>query len=154
MQTEINRRSFLKTTALVAGGFMLGRELLAISHGAVEATGPVTLNAWIKITPDNWTTLVLSQAEMGQGIETTMSAIIADELGADWKLVRRENSPVGPAFQNPRIHWQFTGNAESIQSFHTYIRTLAAVAREMLTGAAAKKWGVSATSLRVENSTS
>jgi isoquinoline 1-oxidoreductase beta subunit len=152
MQTEINRRSFLKTTVLVAGGFMLGREFLPALRAAGDATGPVALNAWIKITPDNWTTLVLSQAEMGQGIETTMSAIIADELGADWTLVRRENSPVGPAFQNPRIHWQFTGNAESIQSFHTYIRTLAAAAREMLTGAAAKKWGVSATSLRVENS--
>src|SRR4051812_21368996 len=151
MQTEISRRNFLKTTVLVAGGFMIGREFLP-ALDAAESAGLAVLNAWIKITPDNWTTLVLSQAEMGQGIETTMSAIIADELGADWALLRRENSLVGPAFQNPLLHWQFTGNAESIRSFHQYIRELAATARAMLTQAAADKWGVSANSLRIADS--
>src|SRR3954451_17636593 len=132
MQPTMDRRNFIKTTALAAGGFMLTYEFPPLLRGEDVAPGPVMLNAWIKITPDNWTSLVLSQAEMGQGIETTMSAIIADELGADWSRVRRENSLVGPAFQNPLLHWQFTGNAESIRSFHNYIRTLAATAREML----------------------
>ena len=152
MSRTMDRRSFLKTTALAAGGFMLTYEFLPSVRAATTTTGPVALNAWIKITPDNWTTLVLSQAEMGQGIETTMSAIIADELGADWGRVRRENSLVGPAFQNPLLHWQFTGNAESIRSFNNYIRTLAATAREMLTEAAAQKWNVSADTLRVADS--
>ena len=151
MKPTMNRRSFLKTTALAAGGFMLTYEFLPTLRGE-PTSGPVALNAWIKITPDNWTTLVLSQAEMGQGVETTMSAIIADELGADWSRVRRENSLAAPAFQNPLLHWQFTGNAESIRSFHTYIRTLAATAREMLTQAAAQKWRVSVDSLRVADS--
>jgi len=152
MKTSMDRRAFIRTSALAAGGFILAYEFLPAARGATEGVSPIALNAWIKITPDNWTTIVISQAEMGQGIETTMSAIIADELGADWSRVRRENSLVAPAFQNPLLHWQFTGNAESIRSFNSYIRTLAAAAREMLTGAAAQKWGVNASTLRVADS--
>lgn len=154
VQNEFSRRRFLKAAALLTGGFVIGWEKLPSALGAWEPvqSGAAELNAWIKITSDNWTTITLSQAEMGQGIETTMSAIIADELGANWALVRRENSLVGPAYQNPTQHWQFTGNAESIRSFHDYIRTLAAAARQMLTNAAAQKWNISANELRAENS--
>ncbi|MEO5960113.1 MAG: molybdopterin cofactor-binding domain-containing protein, partial [Opitutaceae bacterium] len=147
----LDRRAFLKASGLVAGGFMLRWDFLPAAR-AGEPAAPVALNAWIKITPDNWTTIVVSQAEMGQGIETTMSATIADELGADWALVRRENSPAAPAYQNPNYHWQFTGNAESTRTFYFHTRTVAAAAREMFAAAAAAKWGVPAGSLRVEKS--
>jgi isoquinoline 1-oxidoreductase beta subunit len=154
MEIEFSRRRFLKSAALLTGGFVIGWEMTPSAIGVPPpvSSGPAELNAWIKITSDNWTTITLSQAEMGQGIETTMSAIIADELGADWALVRRENSLVGPVYQNPKLHWQFTGNAESIRSFNNYIRTLAAAAREMLTNAAAKKWNCSASGLRASGS--
>ncbi|HEU5080349.1 MAG TPA: molybdopterin cofactor-binding domain-containing protein [Opitutaceae bacterium] len=156
---EINRRHFLRATALLAGGFMVRWEIAAPASAAgatvitdISDAKPAVLNPWIQITPDNWTTIVVSQAEMGQGIETTLSAIVADELGSDWKRVRRENSLVGPAYQNPQYHWQFTGNAESIRTFHDYVRTLAAAAREMLIAAAAARWKIEPEQLRVADS--
>ena len=51
-----------------------------------------------------------------------------------------ENSPVALDYQNPRIHWMFTGNSESIQSFAPHLRQMGAAAREMLIATAAKRW--------------
>jgi isoquinoline 1-oxidoreductase beta subunit len=150
--SAIDRRGFLKVTALASGGFLVGWRLAPDAAAETASDGLVSINPWIRITPDNWTTILVSQAEMGQGIETTMTAVIADELGADWAWVRRENAPVAPPFQNPTLHWQFTGNAESIRTFNPYIRTLAAAAREMLTNAAAQKWNVEAGTLHVKGS--
>lgn len=152
MNLTMDRRSFLRVSTLVAGGFLLRWECSTEAAAAGPAGAPAALNPWIKITPDNWTTIVVSQAEMGQGIETTMSAVIADELEADWALVRRENAPAAPAYQNPAYHWQFTGNAESIRTFHPHIRRLAAAAREMLVTAAATIWSVEPGTLRAERS--
>ena len=59
---------------------------------------------------------------MGQGVYTGMTVIIADELGADWSRVKVENAPNAPAYRNPRINWQFTGNAESTSSFYLPLR--------------------------------
>src|SRR5262249_7750102 len=86
--------------------------------------------------------IIVSQAEMGQGIQTTMPAVLAEELGADWKRVRLENSPADPAYRNPATNWQFTGNSESTTAFFDFLRTMGARAREMLISAAADKWKV------------
>src|SRR5208337_931995 len=92
----------------------------------------------------------LSQCEMGQGISTTLPAILADELGADWSRVRIENAPVATEYQNPKAHLMFTGNSESIQTFGPMMRAAGAAAREMLVHAAAKRWGVPGDSCRTE----
>jgi isoquinoline 1-oxidoreductase subunit beta len=47
---------------------------------------------------------------------TTLPAILAEELGADWNRVKIEFSSVAPAYRNPRINWQFTGNSESTRA--------------------------------------
>jgi isoquinoline 1-oxidoreductase beta subunit len=76
---------------------------------------------------------------MGQGILTTFAAIMADELGADWSRCEAVFSPAGAAYRHPIYNWQFTGNAESIRSYHTLIRKMGAAAREMLIAAAAER---------------
>jgi isoquinoline 1-oxidoreductase beta subunit len=88
---------------------------------------------------------------MGQGISTTMPAIIADELGADWSRVRFENSPTDPAYRNPRVNWQFTGNSESTTAFFDLMRRMGASAREMLISAAAQRWKVDSSTCRTES---
>src|SRR4030095_4233870 len=80
---------------------------------------------------------------MGQGVMTTLPAVLAEELGADWSRVKIELSTVAPAYRNPRINWQFTGNSESTTSFFELLLTMGASAREMLIAAAAKRWEVS-----------
>ena len=102
----------------------------------------VALNAWLRITTDDQVTLICSQSEMGQGIMTTLPAVLAEELGADWKRVKVETSPVATVYRNPRINWMFTGNSESTAAFFDLLLQMGASAREMLIAAASKRWAV------------
>src|SRR5262249_3597436 len=86
---------------------------------------------------DDTVTLIASQAEMGQGAGTTLPAVLAEELCADWKRVRLEQSGVNDAYNNPRINWQFTGNSESTTGFFELLRRMGASARQTLIQAAA-----------------
>jgi isoquinoline 1-oxidoreductase subunit beta len=114
------------------------------------APGEFPLTAWVRITADNQVTLVVSQAEIGQGISTTLPAILADELGAEWDSVKLQTAPYAQAYRNPLRNWMFTGNSESMQSFHDLMLQMGAAAREMLTQAAATRLHVPGSSLRAE----
>src|SRR5882762_1183357 len=92
------RRSLLKAGALVSGGLVLG---VRLPQALAADPAPAALNAWLRITPDDRVTIIVSQAEMGQGISTTLPAVLAEELGADWSRVELETSPVDPAYRNP-----------------------------------------------------
>src|SRR5215831_14235297 len=151
---RVDRREFLVTAALTSGGLLLKcaaqpAELLA-SSGA-EAAKVILLNAWVKIGTDDSVTIIVSQAEVGQGIRTTLPAVLAEELGADWSRMRLEDSQTDPAYRNPRINWQFTGNSESTPSFFELMRRMGASAREMFISAAAQKWKVDPAACRTES---
>jgi isoquinoline 1-oxidoreductase beta subunit len=134
---KIDRRDLLTG----AGALLLGIEVPVLGNVAkAQPAAPAMLTAWVRISPDDRVTLILSQAEIGQGISTTLPAILADELGADWAKIEVENAPVAAAYQNPRIHWMFTGNSESVQSFGDVMRKAGAAAREMLIRAALARW--------------
>jgi isoquinoline 1-oxidoreductase beta subunit len=145
--TPLSRRVFLQASAAAGGGLLLtgflGSEDLAV---CASATGPqvrdVALNAWLRITTDDEVTLICSQSEMGQGVMTTLPAALAEELGADWKRVKVEFSPVSTAYRNPRLNWMFTGNSESTTAFFDLLLHMGASAREMLIAAASKRWAV------------
>src|SRR5215472_9621681 len=118
-----SRREFLISTALASGSLIIHGTLaggLAADGdaAATEIKDEPVLNAWLRIARDNTVTIISSQAEMGQGILTTLPAVLADELGADWSQVRLENAPADPAYRNPRLNWQFTGNSESTTAFY------------------------------------
>lgn len=152
------RRAFLKASALVGGGLLLGFTLpvraarLVGAAAALPTESEFAVTAWARITPDNQVKLIVSQAEIGQGISTTLPAILADELGADWESVQLETAPYDPAYTNPKYKWMFTGNSESIQAFYDHMRTMGAAARTMLIQAAATRWGVTASECRTEGS--
>jgi isoquinoline 1-oxidoreductase beta subunit len=148
------RRTFLKSIAAAGGSLLLAARWPALAAGRREGNGAVGswVTAWVRIAPDNTVTLILSQAEMGQGISTTLPALLADELGADWEAVRLETAPFDPAYRNPKRSWMFTGNSESTQAFHDHIRKMGAAAREMLTQAAAARWAIAASRCRTEAS--
>lgn len=151
----VNRRRFLVSSALAGSGLILGcvfRPNRVLAEGEQDEKKDVALNAWLRIAPDNSVTIMVSQAEMGQGIQTTLPAVLADELGADWRRVKLENAPADPAYRNPRLNWQFTGNSESTTSFFDLMRQMGAAARAMLVAAAADRWRVEPTTCRTENS--
>jgi isoquinoline 1-oxidoreductase beta subunit len=149
---KVSRRLFLYASIAAGGGLLMGYSLSPASDVLGSTTPPknpspggeIPLNAWIRISRDDEVTLISSQSEMGQGAMTTLPAILAEELGADWSRVKIESSPVEPAYRNPRINWQFTGNSESTTSFFELLLTMGASAREMLIGVAANRWNVKA----------
>ena len=143
IQTELSRRGFLQVTGSAAAGLTLGFHVPALIRGAAAGgAAPAVLNAWVRITPDDTVTLLLSQSEMGQGVYTSLPMILAEELECDWQKVRIEMAPVGEAYQNPAFHMQGTGGSTSVRAFMQPLRQAGAAAREMLKLAAAKRWGV------------
>ena len=158
---NVSRRFFLSTSIATGGGLLIGYslsssgllgEVVRATRGSKPtADSQIPLNAWIRISPNDEVTLISSQSEMGQGIMTTLPAVLAEELGADWTRVKVEFSTVAPAYRNPRINWQFTGNSESTTGFFELMRTMGAFAREMLLTAAANRWRVKAEECYAEN---
>lgn len=151
---EPPRRHAIKLMASAAGIFALGFKFPAAAAELIAdfTTGPaqqkpmqeIAISDWIRITQDNQVTVMVSQAEIGQGISTTLPAILVDELGADWNSIQLQTTPFSPAFRNPKLNWMFTGNSESTQSFYDLMRKTGATAREMLIAAAAGRWQVPA----------
>jgi isoquinoline 1-oxidoreductase beta subunit len=144
---RVSRRVLVQATAAHAALLVAGR----LGTGELFAQAAVdrgtAINAWVAIAADGRVTLQCAHSEMGQGISTTFAAVIADELEADWERCEVVFSPLGVAYRHPLYNWQFTGNAESIRSYHTLIRRMGAAAREMLLAAAADALGVAASEL-------
>src|SRR5215468_6142378 len=144
--STLSRRDVLDGLATSAVVVVLGRlghtEVLAQSSASV-----VPISAYVAIAPDGRVTLQCAHSEMGQGIYTTFGAIIADELEADWSQCNVVFSPAASPYRHPIYNWQFTGNAESIRSYHALIRKMGAAAREMLIAAAADRLRVRPTEL-------
>lgn len=157
-ETGIDRRSFLKAS-IVAGGALLvtssfpvhsrAEERLGVSGSAPAEFKP---NAFIKIAPDGKVTVIVGQAEMGQGVLTSLPMIVADELEVDWDHVAYEHGPPGKEYGNPALGgMQVTGGSASVKGFFDPLRKSAASVREMLISAAAQQWGVPAEQCRARN---
>jgi isoquinoline 1-oxidoreductase beta subunit len=147
-----SRRDILQGLAAGAVIVLAGRTGTGKLFAQEAAARGAAINAYIAIASDGRVTLQCAQSEMGQGIATTFTAILADELEADWSkcttvFLPGAFSPGGEPYRNPRINWQFTGNSESISTFHPFLRKLAAAAREMLIAAAADRLSVPAAEL-------
>jgi len=97
---------------------------------------------WLWLTADNLLTLIISKAEMGQGVYTALPLLAAAELDHPWDLVRLEAAPAAPGYADPQMRRQVTGGSTSIAHLHGVFRRLGAAAREMLAAAAARIWGV------------
>jgi isoquinoline 1-oxidoreductase subunit beta len=144
----MRRRTFLQSTA--GAGLVLGFRLGEGSAEAQASTQASTeLNAFISVMPDNTVTLQIHKAEMGQGVVTSLSQILADEADIDWTKLRTEFPGVKPVYGQPMMG---TYGSLSIRTSWNPLRNTAAQAREMLKQAAATRWGVPVTQVRTENS--
>lgn len=107
-------------------------------------------NAWIRVAPDNTVTIVIDKAEMGQGIETALAMLAAEELHVSLASVKTEWAPVDPAYNNKLFGMQGTGGSSSIRGDLVPMRKAGAAARLMLVAAAAEKLGVPSEELSTE----
>jgi isoquinoline 1-oxidoreductase subunit beta len=117
-----------------------------------QPDGQFAPNAFIRIDNVGQTTLVIPQAEMGQGVYTAIAMILAEELDADFGQVVIKHAPASDKlYANPLFGIQVTGNSNSIRSFWDKLREAGAAARAMLITAAAAQWQVDAASCSASN---
>ena len=139
---SFRRRTFLKKSALFGAGLMIGFTFDPDTNLAVTVENGETLGLWIRITPDGTTTLIVPSSEMGQGVNTSLSMILGEELDADWQKVQTVTAPANSDYKNPENPGQFTGGSKSVKGFWEPLCEVGAAAREMLKTAAAQKWNV------------
>jgi isoquinoline 1-oxidoreductase subunit beta len=111
-------------------------------------------NAFIRIGHSGTTTLIMPQVEMGQGVYTALTQILADELDADYAKVALQHAPPSDKlYGNPLFGIQATGNSNSVRAFWKPLRIAGATARAMLVLAAAEQWQVDPSSCAASNGT-
>ncbi|MCU1318584.1 MAG: hypothetical protein JWP98_102 [Edaphobacter sp.] len=147
----MGRRSFMKLAGFAGGGLVLAFNLdtrVALAADGHKPTESNTLNAFVRIAPDNTVTLFSKGPEIGQGIKTAFGLIIAEELDADWKTVKVDQAPI-----NPKVYgYQGAGGSTSIPRGWDQLRQAGATARAMLVSAAAKQWNVPASECNAASS--
>ncbi|WP_420137904.1 molybdopterin cofactor-binding domain-containing protein [Sphingomonas sp.] len=167
---------FDRRTLLIGGGLgvglLLGWELWPreYSPNVAALPGETVLGAFLKIDTAGRVTVIVPQAEMGQGIWTALPQALADELGADWRQIAVEPAPISPLYANRLIagdygaahvphflrgigswaarEWatrhalMITAGSTSVRAFEPSFREAGALARALLSMAAGKRLGV------------
>lgn len=150
--THLNRRAFLKSSGGVAlfigvsgilPQFISCRDTEKIREKLEQY--PVT--AWVKLSEDGQMTIYNPAAEMGQGSMTSLPALFAEEMDADWSRVSVAFSPqeaeiYGGEGWVPGTKLMFTVGSRTTHSYYWVIRKAGAQARHVLMYSAARHWGV------------
>jgi isoquinoline 1-oxidoreductase beta subunit len=201
-KTLIDRRDFLATSAAVVGstavfGFWLPGKAEAAAAAAGVVEGEVVrvaptpwyrqamvpeVNAWIAIAPDDTVTIRIGQTELGTGVLTCNSMIVAEELQCDWKKVRAEYADANRDYKEKAPEWtlkvpgkgvddpasaaptalleEYDGvyrrmainSSGNVREGRYYLQLAGAEARERLLLAASNEWGVPVTELVAKDS--
>jgi isoquinoline 1-oxidoreductase beta subunit len=154
MNPQVDRRAFLRVTALAGGGLMFGSFLefgetasafaATLGGGAAETA----LGNYVRITPDGIVTIIAKNPEIGQGVKTMLPMLIADELDVDWKNVRVEQAMLDTVKYQPA---QSAGGSTATPNNWLPQRRVGAAARAMLVTAAAQTWNVPETELETSS---
>ena len=146
---SMSRRNFLITSAAAGASLILGMYLpnKTAEAQAADQQDVFVPNAYLRIDSDGIVTLIVHRSEMGQGVQTSIPMILADELEADWATIRVEQAPADPIYGD-----QVTGGSVSLQNSYCTLRAAGAAARTMLVAAAAQIWAVDPETCQAENS--
>ena len=146
-KVKIDRRNFIKVSSLTGGGLMLGFLLPGLQ--SVAQTIPdcdyFQPNTYLRIDKKGIVTLFVARQEMGQGVNTSLPMIIAEELEVDWKNVKVEivehgSFPLSKAIFGESPH--DTGGSQSIPGSWDVLRKSGAAAKAMLISSAATQWNI------------
>ena len=124
----VDRRQFIKVSALAGGGLLIGTYLrfgdsvaYAQTATAAETFAP---NAFISIAPSGAVSIIAPNSEMGQGIKTGLPMIVAEELDVAWQDVTIVQGDLNPAYGRQSS----VGSGSTIANY-TPLRTAGATAR-------------------------
>lgn len=152
---KLTRRTFLQVSGTLAGGLMVGVTLPGLSKAASDDTAQVGF--YIKIDPDNSVTLIAPYTDMGQGVSTATSMMIAEELEVDWETIKVEQMPLMMKVdEEGRLRYAHTvyqgaGGSTTVTETWVPLRQAGAQARGLLIRAGADVMGVPAGECFAEN---
>ena len=147
---KLSRRTLLKAGTLAGGGLALTASIPMVARAAAGATPETaTLNAFITIAPDNTITIVGKNPEIGQGIKTMLPMLIADELDADWAMVKIEQGDADAA----KYGLQMAGGSFATPMNWFPMRQVGAGGRQMMLEAASRRWGIDSAKLQTKMGT-
>ena len=156
----VTRRTVLASGAagglvVAVGGWLPQAAQAGVGQGpeGTAAKAAFAPNQFVSVGTDNIVTIVDKHHEMGQGNTTGLATLVADELDADWSLVRTEYAPADvKLYANLAFGMQGTGGSSAIANSYLQYRTAGATARAMLVAAAAAAWKVPPEEIRTSNS--
>lgn len=142
---NISRRNFIKSIGWVSGGLILSCNF---NSGSEDEKEPFVFNPklYVQLNPDGSLILVATRSEMGQGIRTALTSVIADEMEADWSRVT-----VLQATGDVKFGDQNTDGSRSIRYLYESMRKVGATFKAMLLTAAAKTWEVPESECTADN---
>ncbi len=178
---KITRRTFLIGSAAIAGGVAFGTYSYLKAPVNPLSPGPdeVTLNPYLLITKDK-IIIITPRAEMGQGIHTTLAALVAEELDVPMEMITAEHGPASETYYNATalslglpfadyssstlrdiaesavavpakfIGMQITGGSTSTRDAFERMRSAGAAARVALVKSASFRLGVSIENLETQ----
>ena len=150
MDTMLTRRRVIQIGATATGGLALGVALMSRDGEAARTGGGGKVGLYVRIEPDNRVIIGAPSSEMGQGINTALPMMFAEELDVDWAQVAIEQMPLmikktddGQGYT--WVHFpQGAGGSNSIIDGWPLLREAGARARRLLVMAAAARWKVPA----------
>jgi isoquinoline 1-oxidoreductase beta subunit len=151
----ISRRSFLRVSATAAGGLLVSLyfELpLAAQEGVQPKPKVYPPDAFVHIKPDGKILITVNRLEFGQGVQTALPMILADEMDADWSQVVAELAPAADVYKDPVFGLQMVGGSSSIANSFQQYRELGAKSRAILVSVAADRWHATPDQCRTANS--
>ena len=149
---HLSRREMLAGSAGLSFAFALGAPSL-FGEGEALAQAGGRLNAYVSIAKDGTITIMSPALEMGQGVNTSLPLIIAEELDADWAKVKVQQAPINAVYNHPILQQQLVVGSLTTRGYWIPCRTAAAQARRVLLDAAAERWKVPVEELTTEPST-
>jgi isoquinoline 1-oxidoreductase subunit beta len=154
---DLSRRRFVTMTV----GGAVGLAMLPLATPLVRAQNAPTVapgqkpteqpSAFVTIAKDGTTTVICNRMDMGQGIETGLAMICAEELGAPWAQVKTAFGNQRGNYVDPFMGMHLTGGSNSVKNSYMQYRELGARTKAMLIAAAAKQWTVAPASLKAAN---
>jgi isoquinoline 1-oxidoreductase beta subunit len=151
---QISRRAFLAASGTAAGGLLVSLYFDRPLHAQQPAQNPRIYppDAFIEIKPDGNIVIQVNRLEFGQGVQTALPMLLADEMDADWSQVVPELAPAADIYRDPMRGFQMVGGSGSIATSFQQYRELGARTRAMLVAAAAARWTVAPEQCRTEAS--